>query len=43
MEEYPKYITINVEKSLKGNVTSFITQPYHIVKIPKTAKSLIFN
>lgn len=43
MEDYPKYIDINVEKSLKGNVTSIITQPYHIVKIPKTTKSLLFN
>lgn len=43
MEDYPKYININVEKSLKGNVTSVLTQPYHIVKIPKTTKSLLFN
>ncbi|MFL9833510.1 protease complex subunit PrcB family protein [Chryseobacterium terrae] len=43
MEDYPQYINIHVEKSLNGNATSFITQPYHIVKIPKTTKSLIFN
>ncbi|MCD1118328.1 protease complex subunit PrcB family protein [Chryseobacterium turcicum] len=43
MEDHPKYITINVEKSLKENATSVLTQPYHIVKIPKTTKSLLFN
>lgn len=43
MEEHPQYINIYVEKLLHGNATSVITQPYHIVKIPKTSKSLIFN
>lgn len=43
MEDHPKYITINVEKLLKENATSVLTQPYHIVKIPKTTKSLLFD
>lgn len=43
VEENPQNIEIDVEKLLQGNVTTVVTQPYHIVKIPKILKPVIFN
>lgn len=40
--ENPLNITVDVEKLLNGNVTTVITQPYHIVKIQKSTKPLVF-
>lgn len=42
VEENPQNIEIDVEKLLQGNVTTVVTQPYHIVKIPKILKPVIF-
>lgn len=42
VNENSQNIEVDVEKLLQGNVTSIVTQPYHIVKIPKTAKPVIF-
>lgn len=41
--ENPLNITVDVEKLLNGNLTTVITQPYHIVKIQKNVKTVIFN
>lgn len=43
VDEYPQYINVDIEKLLQGNATSVVTQPYHIVKIPKTIKPILFN
>ena len=43
IDENPQNIEVDVEKLLQGNVTTVVTQPYHIVKIPKIAKSVLFN
>ncbi|WP_431243409.1 protease complex subunit PrcB family protein [Flavobacterium sp. P21] len=34
---------IKVEKLLKGNLTTVITQPYHIIKIAKSNKTVVFK
>jgi hypothetical protein len=36
-------IIVTVENLQTGNVLSVITQPYHIVKIPKTTKPIVFE
>ncbi len=41
-DETAANLEINIEKLLQGNATSIVTQPYHIVKIPKIAKPVIF-
>ncbi|MFY1047628.1 hypothetical protein [Chryseobacterium sp. GP-SGM7] len=43
VDENSQNIEVDVEKLLQGNATSVVTQPYHIVKIPKIAKPVIFN
>lgn len=43
VDDNPQNIVVDVEKLLTGNVTSVVTQPYHIVKIPKIAKPVIFQ
>lgn len=43
IDENTQNIEVDVEKLLQGNVTTVITQPYHIVKIPKILKPVIFN
>ncbi|MGI9650661.1 hypothetical protein [Chryseobacterium sp. RLHN22] len=43
VDEHPQYINVDIEKLLQGNATSVVTQPYHIVKIPKTIKPILFN
>ena len=43
VDENPQNIEIDIEKLLQGNVTTVVTQPYHIVKIPKIAKPVLFN
>lgn len=42
VDESSQSINVDVEKLLQGNTTSVITQPYHIVKIPKIAKPVVF-
>ena len=41
--EYENNIVVTVENLLTGNANSVITQPYHIVKIPKTTKPIVFE
>ncbi|WP_315054981.1 hypothetical protein [Chryseobacterium indoltheticum] len=41
--ENTQNIEVDVEKLLQGNVTTVVTQPYHIVKIPKILKPVIFD
>ena len=41
--EMQQNIVIDVEKLLAGNVTTVVTQPYHIVKIPKSTKPVLFQ
>lgn len=36
-------IFVKVENLLKGNDATVITQPYHIVKIAKTTKNIVFK
>jgi hypothetical protein len=36
-------IIVTVQKLLTGNANSVITQPYHIVKIPKAKKPIVFQ
>jgi len=36
-------VIVSIENILKGNITSVVTQPYHIVKIPKTNKLIFFE
>lgn len=42
VDETAANLEVNIEKLLQGNATSIVTQPYHIVKIPKIAKPVIF-
>lgn len=42
VDENSQNIEVDVEKLLQGNITTVVTQPYHIVKIPKIAKPVIF-
>lgn len=41
--EYENNIVVTVENLQTGNSQSTITQPYHIVKIPKTTKPIVFE
>lgn len=43
VDENPLNIVVDIEKLLTGNVTTVVTQPYHIVKIPKSTKPIIFQ
>lgn len=43
VDENLQNIVVDVEKLLTGNVTSVVTQPYHIVKIPKSLKPVTFQ
>lgn len=36
-------IIVTVDKLLNGDVSTVITQPYHIIKIPLSKKSIIFE
>ncbi len=42
IDETSQSINVDIEKLLQGNTTSVITQPYHIVKIPKIVKPVVF-
>lgn len=42
VDETAANLEVDIEKLLQGNATSIVTQPYHIVKIPKIAKPVIF-
>lgn len=41
--EYENNIIVTVENLLTGNANSVVTQPYHIVKIPKATKPIVFQ
>jgi hypothetical protein len=41
--EYETNIVVTVQKLLTGNGSQVITQPYHIVKIPKATKPIVFQ
>lgn len=43
VDENPQSIVVDLEKLLTGNATSVVTQPYHIVKIPKSTKPVLFQ
>ena len=36
-------VIVTIENILGGDATSIMTQPFHIVKIPKTDKLIIFE
>jgi len=42
IDESSQSINVDIEKLLQGNTTSVITQPYHIVKIPKILKPVVY-
>ena len=41
--EYETNIVVTIENIQPGNGSSVIRQPYHIVKIPKATKSIVFE
>ena len=41
--EYENNIVVTVENLLTGNGSSVVTQPYHIVKIPRNPKPIVFE
>ena len=41
--EYQSNIIVNIEYLQNGNQFSVVTQPYHIVKIPKATKPIVFQ
>jgi len=41
--EYEANIVVTVENLQTGNAQSIFTQPYHIVKIPKATKPIVFQ
>ena len=41
--EFETNIVVTIENLQTGNTSSVVTQPYHIVKIPKTSKPIVFN
>ena len=41
--EFETNIIVTVENLQTGNTSSVITQPYHIVKIPKATKPIVFE
>jgi hypothetical protein len=41
--EYENNIVVTVENLQTGNASTVITQPYHIVKIPKATKPIVFE
>lgn len=43
VDEQPQNIVVDVDKLLTGDVTTVVTQPYHIVKIQKSTKPVIFQ
>jgi hypothetical protein len=36
-------VEVTIDNLLKGDLTSVITQPYHVVKIPKPSKAVVFK
>ncbi|TDS58866.1 hypothetical protein [Myroides indicus] len=42
VEEQEKEVVVTIERLIKGGITSVITQPFHIVKIPKINKPVVF-
>lgn len=43
IDDNPQNMTVDLERLLTGNATSIVTQPYHIVKIPKSTKPVVFQ
>ncbi len=41
--EFEDKISVQIKNILQGDATLVITQPYHIVKIPRSNKLIIFN
>ena len=41
--EFETTIVVTVENLQTGNTSSVVTQPYHIVKIPKASKPIVFE
>ncbi|MBW7676458.1 protease complex subunit PrcB family protein [Chryseobacterium chendengshani] len=43
VDDNPQNIVVDLERLLTGNLTTVVTQPYHIVKIPKSTKPVQFQ
>ncbi|MBW8523949.1 protease complex subunit PrcB family protein [Chryseobacterium chendengshani] len=43
VDDNPQNIVVDLERLLTGNLTTVVTQPYHIVKIPKSTKPVLFQ
>lgn len=43
VSEHEDRFVVEIERLKKGGMLTIITQPYHLVKIPKTAKPIIFK
>ena len=43
VDENPQNIVVDIEKLLTGDATTIPTQPFHIVKIPKNTKPVVFQ
>lgn len=43
IEETPNNIVVTIKHLLSGDETTVMTQPFHIVKIPKTTKPVVFQ
>src|SRR5690554_2972126 len=41
--ETENHITVSIENLNTGNLTSIVTRPFHIVKIPKSDKPVVFE
>jgi hypothetical protein len=41
--ESPDSVIVSIQNVKKGNATSVITQPYHIVKMPTSEKKIVFH
>lgn len=41
--EKNKTIVVNIYKKNNGDISSVITQPFYIIKIPKKSKEILFN
>ncbi len=43
IEETPNNIVVTIKHLLPGNATTVMSQPFHIVKIPKSTKPVVFQ
>lgn len=46
VKEFPDRVIVNVERTYPGKnclVTEALTQPFHVIKIPKTSKPILYE